>query len=390
MGLNPIQIGFFKSLKLTLYLVNRRFFYEMNLPQAVYSTKSGLQDHLKFLVNMFTFLVVSLQCLAFATVLHRTRRKRYRKLRISTETRFRGYIQERSMKNRVFAHSKFNNTNNAGFVSRDIAGTINRGSATAEKIATVLTKMHELSKISVLNRIDNTVIETFKEHLKTPGLQAHTAQGYISALNDIISYINLRTDKNLSPVSAQKDLAIENKIVYGGKETSQTQYDKVYANLPEKQQIKLELQRNFGLRMRESHCLKQDTVKQALTSGILNLTGKDGTKNSRPRDVIIRTENQRSVLSRTLSYMINTKQHSLVENNKTFRQAKASYYREIRQAGGIKSEHNFSHGNRHFFLNQLYNSLRQEGLSKQEASAIVSSEAGHGEDRTIEIYIGKK
>ena len=197
-------------------------------------------------------------------------------------------------KERIFEHSKFNNSNNAGFLAREIVKNMGRGSASAEKITTVLNIIHEREHISSILRINNDVIKNYENFLsysvRNGDLKPHTAQGYASALNAISSYINLRTNKNLPTISPFK-AGIKNKIQYGGKETPQALYNKVYSKVKENQQIKLELQRYFGLRVQESHCIKKSSIKNALSTGILHLEGKlDRTKNTRSRDITIRTE----------------------------------------------------------------------------------------------------
>ena len=298
-----------------------------------------------------------------------------------------------------FEHSRFNNSIKAGYVARDIVAAADRGSATSEKIVTVLNSIHEIEHISNLNRINDETINRYSDYLKTAydnkELVAHTAQGYVSALNAVINYINLRTDKNLLQISTFKDLGIKNEIVYGGKSTPEGLYRKVYEKLSEPQRIKLELQRSLFLRVRESHFIKKDTIENALKTGVLKLNqfNNDGTKNSRQRDVKIRTENQKNSLIQALNFMERTGQKSLIENNKTYRQAVSKYNRDMRLAGGTRKNNagnNFSHGNRHFGLNNLANNILPLLPSEnKDIDKIVSMEAGHGADRTTDIYLGK-
>ena len=290
-------------------------------------------------------------------------------------------------KERVFAHTRFGSAIDAGYLARDIVRNIERGTASVAKIVTVLDKIHEMEKISSISRITDMVIKNYENYLSASVsdklLKPHTAQGYASGANAISEYINLRTNKNLPTISPFK-AGIKNKIQYGGKETPQALFFKVYSQLSGNQRIKLDLQRTLHLRVKESHCLKKETVENALHTGILHLDGKDGAKNSRPRDVFIRAETQRNVLSSALNYMEKTKQNSLIETNLKYRQAQSKYYRDLAKAGGTRKNnngHNFSHGNRHFSL--------QETFKLTGSDKIVSGEAGHGEERTTDIYLGK-
>ena len=302
-------------------------------------------------------------------------------------------------KERVFSHSRFNDKINATRLASDIIKNIERGSATAEKIVAVLYKIHKTEGISSLNRISNNVIANFENYLKNAvnnkELTVHTAQGYASALNAISQYINLRTDKNLPEISLASS-GIKNKLVFGGKSTSQELYGKVYSKLSESNQIKQELQRNLFLRVRESHYIKAGTIKNALETGILalNKLNNDGTKNSREREIKIRTSTQLETLTRALSYMEKMGQKSMIENNKTYAQASSKYYRDIANAGGTRSANggnNFSHGNRHYGINYSAGvTLPNEGITGKNIDRIISGEAGHGEVRTTSIYRGKR
>ena len=272
-----------------------------------------------------------------------------------------------------------------------------RGSATAEKIATVLNEIHKTEGISSLNRINPEVIKNYETYLKSAvdskNLTPHTAQSYISALNSVLNYINLRTDKGLKEISAF-DAGIKNKLQYGGKSTPQELFDKVYNKLSEPNQIKQGLQRNFALRVKESHYIKKDTIENALKTGILKLNDKnnDGTKNSRSREIEIRTEAQRNALNRALDYMNTHNQKSLIENDKKSGQALSKYYRDISKAGGTKANnngHNFNQGNRHWELNRLYSELEKQGLPKPEIDKNINAVAGHGDKRTTSIYTGR-
>ncbi len=303
-------------------------------------------------------------------------------------------------KERVFEHLKFNSSISAGYVARDIVASAERGSATAEKIVTVLNGIHKTEKISSLNRITNEIIDRYSDYLKTAydnkDLKAHSVQGYIAALNAITNYINLRTDKDLKEISAYKDLSVKNTLQYGGKSTPQALYDKVYSKLSEANQIKQELQRNLGLRVRESHFLKAETIREGLISGVLKLNSghNDGTKNSRAREVKIWTSEQRNTLVRALNYMTAQSQKSMITNGKTYNYENSKYYRDMEKAGGTRKNNNgnnFNHGNRHFNMeDKAYNILPAVGITDvNDKDKIISSEAGHGELRTTDIYLGK-
>ena len=177
---------------------------------------------------------------------------------------------------------------------------------------------------------------------------------------------------------------------------NQRLHRKVYEKLSESDRIKQELQRNFGLRVRESHYIKTATIQEALKTGVLRLNYKnaDGTKNSRPREMKIWTDKQRNTLIKTLNHMEKTGQKSMIENDKTAKQAISKFYRDMATAGGTRAANNgnnFCHGNRHFNTNdKADNILPAAGIGKEkEIDKICSLENGHGELRTTDIYRGK-
>ncbi len=289
----------------------------------------------------------------------------------------------------TFEHNRFNNKINGGWIAKDIIKNKEKGSATADKIVTVLDKIHKIENISVLKRISNNVIKNYENYLikavNNKELKPHTVQGYASTLNAVVNYINLRTDKNLQEISLAM-AGIKNISEYPDKSTPQPLFDKVRDKVSEAQQVKLDLQRTVHLRVQESHYIKKLTIENALATGVLKLNqqNNDGTKNSRARDEKVLTQKQKNVLIRTLNYMNKTGQKSLIENDKTYKQASDKYYRDMAKAGGTRKNnagHNFSHGNRHFSLQQLY--------KLTGSKSIVSSEAGHGETRTTDVYLGK-
>ena len=106
------------------------------------------------------------------------------------------------------------------------------------------------------------------------------------------------------------------------------------------------------------------------------------------------TQEQKNTLIKTLNYMTANNQKSMIENDKKFKQAYSKYYRDMEKAGGTKAanaDNNFNQGNRHHALNNLADNILPAAgiMDTKEIDKITSLTAGHGENRTTDIYRGK-
>jgi len=100
------------------------------------------------------------------------------------------------------------------------------------------------------------------------------------------------------------------------------------------------LQCEFGLRLKESLAIKQDTIKEALRTNVLRLTDSDGTKNGRSRDIPIRTIEQKELLKTVSNFQ---KEDNL--KSFAFTQTLKEQYSFV---NNLKYEFNKAYNNEHY------------------------------------------
>ncbi len=123
--------------------------------------------------------------------------------------------------------------------------------------------------------------------------------------------------------------------------------------------MQLELQRAFGLRMRETALLKPH---QADKDGYLAVNW--GTKGGLDRIIPIQTDYQRDVLLRAKS-LIKIKTHSVIPDGYNFKQWKNHYYYICRENGINRKNGITSHGLRHGRFTTRLNSPPRSGRGRR-------------------------
>jgi len=284
--------------------------------------------------------------------------------------------------------TSFKNEHKASYLAREIASYFNRGSALENRIETVLNHLREWTSTKSLKQLNSQRIEAFvntlREKVEAKEISRKTAENYISALNRIIEYTNFRLNKNLETVSPKEHNLSRGAFQFVDRAVSVETHNKFVSFLSEKQDIRaqalshsVELQRTFGLRLRESLAIKASTIERALETNILRLTREDGTKNARERDIPIRDESQREALEKALSFMKENNLTSLCPTEHLREQYHFAWNmaKEFRRETG----ENFSfHGERHAFAQ----SCIQAGIDK----GTVSSWLGHNREEITKVY----
>ena len=282
----------------------------------------------------------------------------------------------------------FKNEHSASYLARDIAQYFNKGSAIESKIETTLNTLRETTGVKGLKQIDSQVIEayvaTLQDRVQEGSLSRHTAETYVSALNRIIEYTNTHLNKNLETVSQKEAQLSRGSFEYVDRSISKDTHEAFLSFLNQNNDIKaqalshsVELQREFGLRLRESLAIKQETIQQALKSGYLHLTGQDGTKNSRTRDIPVRTEAQKELLKSILDFQKENNLKSLAPT--THLREQYSFAKNMQDSfNKSDSDYFHFHGERHAYAQQRI----EEGASKIE----VSRELGHNRQEVTRTY----
>ena len=288
------------------------------------------------------------------------------------------------------AQINFRNEHKASFLARQIAQESNRGSSLENRIETVLNQLREVSDAKNLKQLDESKIETYidtlHDRLEAGELSRSTVSSYVSALNRIVEYTNEHLNRDIQTVSAREVGLSRGGIEYQNRAVSQEVHDAFKDFLGQQDDIRaqslahsVELQRELGLRLRESVQIKADTIKQALRSGTLHVDRQDGTKNSQPRDIPVRTEQQLETLKSVLNFMQERNLKSLAPTD-TLKQ-QLYYAQNIRQ--GFNQVNNTKmdyHGERHYYAQQRLS----EGASLKQ----VSEELGHHREEILKHYTG--
>lgn len=270
----------------------------------------------------------------------------------------------------------------AKFVANQIARDFNnRGFASVGKIQTVLNDLKQETDLKTLKQLDESkieqLIEKYREEVENGDLTRTTTATYISALNVVIDYTNHLTDKNLEYVSAtEHDLS---KVIdYSDKSISpeqhqsfqnylQDKFKDTQDNRYERLELATELQKQFGLRARESFGLSKETIEKGLETGKLSLGREDWTKNAREREININTKEQQETLIKAQNLMSEHNLKSLAgkENNiADIKSFKNFAYKEATNQG-------FSfHAERHAWAQGKYSAMWRERTGAEIQSPI--------------------
>ncbi len=288
------------------------------------------------------------------------------------------------------AQINFRNEHKASYLARDIAQNLNRGSSLENRIETVLNQLRDTTDVKSLKQINQDTVrmyvDTLRDKIEAGELSRSTVSSYVSALNRVIEYTNENLNRQLETISAKDYGLSRGGIEYQNRAVSQEIHDAFKDFLGQQDDIRsqslahsVELQRELGLRLRESVQIKQDTIREALKTGTLHLNRQDGTKNSQPRDIPIRNETQIQTLKSALSFIQEHNLKSLAPTD--------TLKEQYRFAENIKQDFNRIsngkmdyHGERHFYA--------QSRLSEGATARQVSEELGHHREEIIKHYTG--
>jgi site-specific recombinase XerD len=284
--------------------------------------------------------------------------------------------------------TSFRNNHNALFLGKAISSYFNRGSSLASTVQTVLNSIRELTGVKNLKDLDDRAIQSYISHLQenvvNGDLSRKTAEGYVSALNRIAEYTNEVLGKSLQTFSPSQLGLSRGSFQYVDRAINQETHEKFISFLSQKENIKaqalaysVELQREFGLRLRESIAIKESTIEQALRTGVLHLGREDGTKNGREREIPVRTEEQREALQKAYEFMKENNLSSLIPGE-TLREQYNYAYNVVKEFNRETGETFHFHGERHAFAQSCIN----EGIDRQT----VSSWLGHNREEITKVY----
>lgn len=234
------------------------------------------------------------------------------------------------------------------------------------------------------------------------GLLASTIQNRISIFRIFSEWIGkkgmIRGSENYvkNPQSVERHLVTNTDKTWSGQQQSLSEKLSLIEKLDKFVAIQLELQRAFGLRMKETALLKPHMADKASY-----LSVNWGTKGGRDRVVPIQNDYQRDVLSRA-KHLLENPNNSMIPKDYTYIQWRNHYYYVCHQAGISRKDGITSHGLRHERLNEIYQEItgqsspikggavdtidaHTQAIAKQEVAEV----AGHSRDSISGAYIGK-
>ncbi|MCG3861760.1 integrase domain-containing protein [Psychrobacter sp. Ps5] len=258
-----------------------------------------------------------------------------------------------------------------------------------------------------LRKVDESHIRAYGEYLservENGTLALNSAHNYISTMNTAMSVARGNDDLRMTAV---KDFGFPEKsgISTTNKAISQVEHDRITSQLNDRMSSIVQLQRELGLRLKES-CLinAKDVYKQAIKFGKVKI--EDGTKGGREREVPIISSSQIEALK--VAAELQGEHYSMTPVDKTYIQFQRELYREVCRG---------MHGERHHYAQDRYkqitgvkspiaagveHKLRYDFIAKElgitkteakrldhEARMIVSSELGHGRIQITNSYLG--
>jgi site-specific recombinase XerD len=285
--------------------------------------------------------------------------------------------------------TSFKNPHQSSYLARDIASYFNRGTSLENRIETVLNHFREWTGTKSLKQLDNQRIEAFvstlQDRVNSGEITKKTAENYLSAFNRVLEYVNTKLDKGFELISPKAEGLSRGSFVYQDRAVSQETHEKFLSFLSQKEDIRaqvlthsVELQRELGLRLRESIAIKEATIERALETGILHLSREDGTKNGREREIPIWRKSQREALEKTLDFMKENNLFSLAPTSSLKEQYNFAY--DVMKEFNREHNENFHfHGERHAFAQEC----AKEGKTSEEIKEML----GHGRLEIVRVYV---
>jgi hypothetical protein len=239
-----------------------------------------------------------------------------------------------------------------------------------------LWEKEELSPSTIQNRI--SIFRVFSGWLGKDGM-IRGSECYVKDPKSVERHLITQTDKTWS--GQQQDLS--------------DKLDEIRTQDPFVA-MQLELQRAFGLRMKEAALLKHHMADKGSYLAV-----NWGTKGGRDRIIPIQTDYQRDVLTRA-KLLITHPHRSMTPEAYDFKQWKNHYYYICREAGISRKDGMTSHGLRHERLNEVYTEMtgqqspikggsanmidpKMDKMARQEVAEV----AGHSRESISSAYIGK-
>lgn len=289
-------------------------------------------------------------------------------------------------------------------VSSDGAKRVGFGTqqARSETLFTGFKEIRELGfKLNSVEQFKERHMTALANHWERRGLSSSTIQNRISHFRTFSGWIGkegmVRGAENYvkNPESVERHLVAQTDRTWSGQGVNIEQKISQVTQLNPSAGIQLELQRAFGLRMKEAALMKPHPADRGAY-----LQVNHGTKGGRDRVVDIENAYQRDVLDRAKA-IAGKQGSSTIPENKSYAQWRNIYNYTMKKSGITKENGITSHGLRHERLNEVYRAktghdatikggVVQNPLADKIARQEVAEVAGHSREAIASAYLGGK
>lgn len=251
---------------------------------------------------------------------------------------------------------------NFGFKTRDMNSAGNK--AIAERGRGIKTQadlrqrfklftnyLKDHTDIRRLNDVSKDTVRDYANYLQDRDLGASTLQNYLSAVNVTMEQCRLDSDVHLDPVR-EAGMPQRNGIATSSKFVDQDRHDEAKDHVSERLGAMMDLQREFGLRFKESCLLDANKCLADLNKG--NFIHVDrGTKGGQARDIPLNEQHRDSQIEALRKAAdIQGNQYHLIPENTSFKQFQRECYSELKN-----TDLNGFHTERHTYANDRYEQL---------------------------------
>ena len=248
---------------------------------------------------------------------------------------------------------------------------------------------------------------SLNERFERNEISASTAQNHLSKVN--VAMEHARMDKTCR-VEGVKEAGLPTRtgIAKNDSSVSQQQHNTAIQSIPERLGAQLELQRNLGLRFKESSLIDAKSVlEHAEKTGIIKIL--DGTKGGRSREFEVTSLKQIEVLK--VAAKIQNGDRSMIPTELKWSQYQSQCNREISKTGmrfhgerhhyatnryevltGVKCpvQADVKHGEKHhqYMAEKLNISLNEAKVLDEKMRLKIAEELGHSRPGITNNYLG--
>lgn len=203
--------------------------------------------------------------------------------------------------------------------------------------------------IKDLRDVTRAHVWAYSQKLRTSDKSASTQANYLSAVNSVMR--QARGDNRCRVTAKEANLPSRHATDGTNKAQSEADFERLRHQLPQREFVIAQIQRQFGLRLEEACKLN---VKQAYTEAQRHgfITVLYGTKGGKRRVVPIKKDAQIQTLKAAVE--VQGSHYSLIPKEKSYKTYRSYYYRLAAKFGYR------THSQRHYFAQQLYRDLMME------------------------------